>query len=99
MDDPRLLFRPERTIHPPGVDVEAIERLARSSYDAARVVPASPPSPLDRFEGRRTMAQCEEAWTVYEQLAFCVAFGAPEAVVERYRVWLDRELLITHIED
>ena len=50
-------------------------------------------------EHRPTVAQSEEAWALYEQLKFCAAWGAGEEIVERYRIWLDRELLVSYIED
>ena len=48
---------------------------------------------------RPTEAQCQEAWSLYEQMKFCAAMGGGEDLVERYRVWLDRELLLSYIED
>ena len=56
-------------------------------------------SKLERFEGVRTVYQCQEAWELYEQLEFLIAWGASVELVERHRQWLDWELLVTYIED
>ena len=52
-----------------------------------------------RYEGNRTEAEREAAWALYEQLKFCIAHGASDAIVERHRQWLDGELLVSYIED
>ena len=46
-----------------------------------------------------TEAECEAVWALYEQLKFCVRWGAHPETIAQYEVWLDRELLLSYIED